>query len=308
MPARSSTRTPTRPPVWALVPGAQFAGDRYRLLERCGGSTGVAFWRAHDTVLARDVALTVAEARESSAAGFLDRTGWLCRTGDGAQPRPGRTEAVPAVLDMFEADGCAVVVSQWKQSHALGLVRVGQPADAAEAVALLAGVVRDANRAGVCIGIDHPSRIRVDADGIAYLAFPGVPAQATPRDDVRGLGNVLSELLTGMHHTGTGRPLSPSAVRPDVSPALSGLIVDAVGSGDLGADRVVQVLDEVIAAAPAVPAAPEATADHPGAESEAEPGSGDARTPLATWGPYLAGAVLLIVLATVGWFVGVSLI
>ncbi|MGW0172976.1 hypothetical protein ACWDUM_03940 [Rhodococcus sp. NPDC003322] len=301
VPARSATRTPTRPPVWALVPGSQFAGDRYRLLERCGGSTDIAYWRARDTVLARDVALTVVEFPEADgAAAFFDRTGWLCRI---------RSDATAAILDMFEIDGRAVIVAQWKQSHALGLVRAGRPADAAAAVVPLARLVRDANGEGALVAIDNPGRVRVDADGVAYLAFPGVPADATARGDVRGLGNVLCELLTGMHHTGDGRPLSPSAVRPDVPAELSELIVRAVGADDVAAGRVVDVLGETVAEAAVVPAVPAAAASEIGAfvaAPAAEPERD--RTFWNTWGPFVAGGVLLVVLAVIGWFVGVSVI
>lgn len=307
VPPRSTTRASSRPPVWALVPGAQLASGRYRLLERCGGTADTAFWRAHDTVLARDVALTVVDFPAAAAvdapsgggaASYFDRTGWLCRV---------RSEAVAAVLDMFEVDGRAVVVAQWKQGHPLGQMGAGTPADAAASVVPLAQVLCDAHRDGAVAALDHPSRVRVGADGVSYLAFPGVSAEADARGDVRGLGNVLSELLTGMHHTGDGRPLSPSAVRPDVSPELAELVVRAVGSGDLTATSTAEALLGVVAEAPRPE--PEPGSDPtPSGVVATEPDADGPRTFRQTWGPYLAGGVLLVVLATIGWFVGVSLI
>ncbi|MFF0818588.1 hypothetical protein ACFYVR_26090 [Rhodococcus sp. NPDC003318] len=301
LPVRVPVRAASRPSVWALVPGSLFADGRYRLLERGGGTADAAFWRAHDTVLARDVALTVIDLGDGdSAAALFDRTMWLCRT---------RSGAVAVVLDMFERDGRAVVVAQWKQSHALGLLRVGRPEAAAASVASLAGVLADGHREGAVAAIDHPSRVRVGSDGVAFLAFPGVPVSATARSDVRGLGNALSELLTGLHHVGDGRPLSPGALRPDVPEVLSELVVGAVGTGEgtadpvpgaVTADRFVTVLGAVAAEAAAV-------ADGPGAEpAHAQSPSGGVHWRM--WAPFVAGGALLVALATIGWFVGVALV
>lgn len=293
--ARPVLRAATRPSVWALVPGSLFADGRYRLLERCGGGADTAFWRAHDNVLVRDVALTVIDLRDGDTANALfDRTMWLCRT---------RSAAVAVVLDMFERDGRAVVVAQWKQSHALGMLRVGRPEDAAAALEPLARVVADAHREAAVVAIDHPCRVRVDADGVAYLAFPGVPVAVAARDDVRGLGNALSELLTGFHHAGNGRPLSPTALRSDVPEALSDLVVGAVASGDAGdatAEHVVTGLGAVAAAAG--PVAPVPRSEPAASEPAVRP------VHWRAWGPVVAGGVLLIALATAGWFVGVSLV
>lgn len=221
-PRPSPVRLAARPSVWALVPGSLFAGGRYRLLERCGGSADTAFWRAHDSELARDVAVTVIDLRGGeSATALFASTMWLCRS---------RSEAIAFVYDMVDCDGRAVVVAQWKQSHALGMLRAGRPADAATALGPLARMVADAHRDAAVAGLDHPSRIRVDADGVAFLAFPAVPDGATASGDVRGLGNALSELLTGMHHAGNGRPVPPSALRPDVPEAISALVVDAINT------------------------------------------------------------------------------
>ncbi|WP_152447740.1 protein kinase family protein [Rhodococcus triatomae] len=293
-PTRPSAAVP--PSTWALVPGSLFANGRYRLLERCGGTADTAFWRAHDTVLARDVALTVIDVGgDDSADALFDRTMWLCRT---------RGDAVAVVLDMFERDGRAVVVAQWKQSHALGLVRVGRPTSAAAALDPLARTVADAHRDGAVVAVDHPNRVRVGSDGVAFLAFPGVPATATARGDVRGLGNALSELLTGIHHVGDARPLSPAALRPDVPEALSALVVGSVVS-----DAAAPVGQPVTGTAEQFVAGLAAVSPADGPSYAADPDDEDsASTSWPTWAPIVAGGALIAVLATIGWFVGVSLV
>ncbi|GAA4489112.1 hypothetical protein GCM10023094_50170 [Rhodococcus olei] len=293
----------TAPPGWEMMPGSVFAAGRYRLLERCGGSAETEFWRAHDTTLARDVALTVADLRggdtSKGIADFFARTGRLSRV---------RSEALTPILDMIEVDGRAVVVAQWQASRPLDRTRAARPSDAAVSVTALARMVRDAHRDGGVVAVDEPGRVRVTDGGITYLAFPGVPAHATARQDVRGLGAVLSELLAGMHHTGPGRPLPPSAARPDLPAALSGVVVRAAGPAEVTAAEVVAALEAVTSPVigpefPSDATTPEAVdAAVPVAAESADP------APWPTWVWVALGTTLLVVLATIGWFVGVALL
>ena len=71
------------------------------------------------------------------------------------------------------------------------------PATAARLLEPLAAAVERAHVAGLVLGVDHPQRIRVTPDGTLRLAFPGALPDASPRDDVKGLGAILYLLLTG---------------------------------------------------------------------------------------------------------------
>ncbi len=267
--------------MWEPVAGTVFAGGRYRLLERCGAAGAAQFWRGHDCDLGRDVALTIVDLRGSSLdvmAGYFSRTARLSRV---------RSESVAPILDVTEVDGRAIVVAQWQRSRPLDRTRAARPADATVALSALTRTVADLHGAGAAVGLDHPARIRVTEDGMAFLAFPGVDVRATMRADVRCAGAALGVLLAGADGTA-------------VPTALSELIVRTAGPGVVDAAEVVDVL----AAVSTPPPAP-VSAVVPAEESEvgtvAEP------EPWPAWVWVALGATILVVLATIGWFVGVSL-
>jgi hypothetical protein len=177
---------------------------------------GARLWRARDSVLERDVAITVLSAGTAMQLhATLDRT-----------LRAGRFEHTGAtrVLDVLDsqqllspaqqADHIGAVVAEWIPGHDLvDLVENGPvaPAVAARALAPLAAAVDAAHRAGLVLGCDHPRRIRVGTDGFARLVFHGPRADATQRDDVRGLGALLYLLLTGRWALPSGPPELPGA-------------------------------------------------------------------------------------------------
>ena len=84
----------------------------------------------------------------------------------------------------------------------------------------LAAAAEQAHRAGVALSIDHPSRVRVSIEGDVALAFPATMPDATPEDDIRGIGAALYALLS----TG-GRCPSPACAagwrRPRSTPQAS---------------------------------------------------------------------------------------
>jgi putative peptidoglycan lipid II flippase len=47
----------------------------------------------------------------------------------------------------------------------------------------------------VVLSIDHPSRVRVSIEGDVVLAYPATMPDATPQDDIRGIGAALYALL-----------------------------------------------------------------------------------------------------------------
>ncbi|TQF74149.1 hypothetical protein FK531_05745 [Rhodococcus spelaei] len=194
MPRTVTLPTP-RTPVAERVPGALFAGGRYRLLALCGSAPDTEFWHARDVPMGRDVALTVASfAGPGSAAVAVDeyfaRTVLLCRI---------RSGALAGILDMIAVDALAVVVSEWRPSRSLAEVAAGDSGEhgAASALIPLALAVQDAHHGETVVSLDDPNRVRVGMDGIAYLAFPGRPPSVTRLDDVRGLSAVLREITAG---------------------------------------------------------------------------------------------------------------
>ncbi len=170
------------------------AGGRYELLEPHGGIAGQSFWKARDKRLGRDVALTFVdplpgEQPPGSATGVLDRTVALTAV---------YSDGLARVLDVIRGRAGGIVVAEWIPGRSLAAA-VAEP-DPRTAVGALWGLSDAATRAGeagLVLGVDSPDRVRLDEDGRAVLAFPGVSAAADARGDVRGLGAVLYALLTG---------------------------------------------------------------------------------------------------------------
>src|SRR3546814_9701693 len=77
----------------------------------------------------------------------------------------------------------------------------------------LAGAAEAAPRSGVALSIDHPGRVRVSIEGDVALAFPATMPDATPEDDIRGIGAALYALLVNRW------PLSETGVSSGLAPA-----------------------------------------------------------------------------------------
>lgn len=247
---------PEPPPTGA---GTVLAG-RYRLRDKVGSepAAGAEFWLAEDTVLRRDVAVTVlrrlaADPESDDPDGTARADEMIVRA-----LRAGSFEhrGCARLLDVLAPGGAALppdvlgaAVSEWVAGRSLaetvaaGLIR---PRTVARMVEPLAAAVAEAHRHGLVLGCDHPQRIRVGADGQVQMAFVLARAGVTPADDVRGLGAVLYTLLTGRWPLSGAdaarsglqaadkvdeRPVAPSAVRPGVPVEL-----DAVALGALGPD------------------------------------------------------------------------
>nr|WP_239029473.1 protein kinase family protein [Pseudonocardia acidicola] len=265
-PADEVTSRPKRPaspsaPTSADTTAGSVLADRYRLISRVGSelAAGAEFWRAEDTILQRDVAITL--LRRLAPDPHSDDPEGATRAG----------EMIVRALrsGCFEHHGCArlldvlapgasgipddvlgAAVAEWVPGRSLGeTITAGliKPLAAARMVEPLAAAAEAAHRQGLVLGCDHPQRIRVTPDGRAQLAFvlprPGV----RPADDVRGLGAVLYALLTSRWplsgsdaaQAGLGAAVpgeggnypAPSTLRPGVPVEL-----DALTSGTLGSD------------------------------------------------------------------------
>ena len=215
---------PREPPIEAatsdedvhLIPGATIGGGRYRLLVFHGGPPNLQFWQALDTALDRQVGLTFVDPEaglsDEHLQAILDRTLRLSRI---------ESPGIARILDVANTGSGGLIVSEWIRGGSLQEVAETSPSPigGARAMQTLAAAAEQAHRAGVAMSIDHPSRVRVSIEGDVALAFPATMPDATPEDDIRGIGATLYALLINRW------PLAESGVRSGLKPAD----VDAAG-------------------------------------------------------------------------------
>jgi hypothetical protein len=261
-PAHDVPTAPAVPPVPSGTIAGSLLASRYRLRTRVGTDPAACaeFWRAEDTILRRDVAVTVLRRPAPGAVLDDDLT-------DVARAEQMVVRALRS--GSFEHNGCArlldvltpgastvpedvlgAAVTEWVPGRSLGEVVADgliKPLAAARAVAPLAAAAEAAHRHGLVLGCDHPQRVRITPDGRAQLCFALPRSDVTPADDVRGLGAVLYTLLTthwplssadaaraglaAAERTPGGALLPPSEHRPGVPVEL-----DTLTSGTLGPD------------------------------------------------------------------------
>jgi hypothetical protein len=263
-PAADLPTAPAVPPVPSGTIAGSLLASRYRLRTRVGTDPAACaeFWRAEDTILRRDVAVTVLRR---PAPGVV--------LGDDLSDTARAEQMVVRALrsGSFEHSGCArlldvltpgaaslpedvlgAAVTEWVPGRSLGEVVADgliKPLAAARAVAPLAAAAEAAHRHGLVLGCDHPQRVRITPDGRAQLCFALPRHDVTPADDVRGLGAVLYTLLTShwplssadaaraglsaAERTSGGALPPPSELRPGVPVEL-----DTLTHGTLGPDGV----------------------------------------------------------------------
>lgn len=246
-------------------PGALLVG-RYRLRTRVGSdlAAGAEFWQAEDTVLRRDVAVTllrILSPEHGAIGGDADPTG-ASRAGEmivralrsGSFEHPGCARLLDVLAPGapgLPGDVLGAAVTEWVNGRSLAEAVAGgmlRPLAAARAVVPLAAAAEEAHRHGFVLGCDHPQRVRITPDGRARMCFALPRPDLRPADDVRGVGAVLFTLLTSRWplsgadaaragiaaaaRTAGGALEPPSAVRPGVP-----LELDTVARGTLSPEN-----------------------------------------------------------------------
>jgi hypothetical protein len=222
-------------------PGEVLAG-RYRLIDLLTESGGGRFWRAHDNVLERYVALHVIPEDDPRAPGLL------------AAARESATvldSRILRVLDAEVLDGRCFVVNEWGTGTSLDiLVTHGGPLGprrSAWLAAEVAGAIATAHSRGVAHGRLNPENVLIDRLGAVRLiglcvdaALHGLPAGRLDHDrhDLGGLlycaltatwpGPSASIVPAAPHHHDT--VLSPRRVRAGVPRPLDQLWIEIAES------------------------------------------------------------------------------
>ncbi|HSS23196.1 MAG TPA: murein biosynthesis protein MurJ, partial [Mycobacterium sp.] len=123
-----------------------------------------------------------------------------------------------------------------------------------------------AHRAGVALSIDHPSRVRVSIEGDVVLAYPATMPDASPQDDIRGIGAALYALLVNRwplpehgvrsglapaDRDSTGLPVEPTVVDRNIPFQISAVAVRAVqeDGGIRSASTLLNLLQQATAVA-----------------------------------------------------------
>ncbi|MGK2882388.1 MAG: murein biosynthesis integral membrane protein MurJ, partial [Mycobacterium sp.] len=246
-----------------LIPGAGVARGRYRLLMYHGGPPGLQFWQALDTALDRQVALTFVDPdgtmTDDQVDAILSRTQRLSRF---------EMYGIARVLDVTDLGSCGMVVAEWIRGGSLQEVAdtAPSPIGGARAIQSLAAAGEATHRAGVCLSIDHPSRVRVSIEGDVALAFPATMPDATPEDDIRGIGAALYALLVNrwpLPESGSrsglppaevdasGQPVEPRAVDPEIPFQISAAAARSVqdNGGIRSAPTLLNLLQQATAIA-----------------------------------------------------------
>ena len=197
-----------------MVPTSMQAGDvlagRYRLDDLLAESGAGRFWRAHDLVLHRPVAVHILAEDDDRAQPLLEAAR---RTG------PVIDRRLLRVLDAEAADGRCFVVNEWGQGESLDilLTREGPiaPRRAAWLVAEVADSLVDAHQSGLAHGCLTPEHVLIDVHGQVRIIGFGV--EAALRGLPAGRVNVDEIDLAGLLYcalTGKWAGVSPSAVPP----------------------------------------------------------------------------------------------
>ncbi|NYE36361.1 hypothetical protein F4692_001465 [Nocardioides cavernae] len=184
--------------------------ERYRLDDLLAEAGNGRFWRAHDLVLHRPVAVHILAADD-------ERSGPVIEAARRAGPVINRR--LLRVLDAEVVDGRCFVVNEWGQGDSLDilLTREGPlpPRRAAWLVAEVADAIAEAHDAGLAHGCLTPENVLIDQHGQVRLIGFGV--EAALRGLPPGRVNVDEVDLAGLLYcalTGKWAGVSQSALPP----------------------------------------------------------------------------------------------
>jgi hypothetical protein len=221
------------------MPHATRAGDvladRYRLVDLLSESGGGRFWRAHDRVLERHVALHVIAAGDPRAELLTDAARRSATVLD---------HRILRVLDVERIDDHCFVVNEWGSGTSLDIMLASNgplsPRRGAWLVSEVADSVAVAHAHGVAHGLLSPENILIDNAGSVRIigfcvdaALHGLPP-GDPQHDVLDLAGLLHATLTGRWAGASpsavprapeahGRVLRPRQVRAGVPRPLDDL-------------------------------------------------------------------------------------
>ncbi|MCH1865710.1 protein kinase family protein [Nocardioides sp. CFH 31398] len=237
--------------------------DRYLLVDLLTESGGGRFWRAHDRVLARHVAMHVVADDDPRAGALLDAARRSATVADRHLLR---------VLDAERRDGLCYVVNEWGHGRSLDIVLGAEGPLTPRRAAWLVREAADALVVGHAAGVPHghlvPENLLVDRSGAVRLIGFAVDGalrgeEASPEGDVRALAGLLYAALTGRwpgpppsHVPEAPRDgdtvLRPRQVRAGITRALDTVcdeILNPPGThvdGGYDATRLSAVLSEIV--------------------------------------------------------------
>jgi serine/threonine kinase PknH len=184
------------------VPEAIHAGvvlaSRYRLDDLLAEENGGLFWRAHDRVLHRPVAVHLLPEDDERADGLMEAARRSATLADRRLLR---------VLDADHQEGMTYVVNEWGQGSSLDIILDTdgplQPRQAAWLVSEVGDTLARAHEAGMSHGRLAPENVLVDHNGQVRIigfavdaALHGLPASRSSTDVV-DLAGLLYAALTG---------------------------------------------------------------------------------------------------------------
>ncbi|MEZ5093574.1 protein kinase family protein [Nocardioides sp.] len=181
----------------SIRPGDVLAG-RYRLEDLLNESRGGRFWRAHDRVLDRHVAVHCLASDDERAPELLDAARRSAAVHD---------RCILRVLDADQRDDVVFVVNEWGDGASLDIVLQGdgplEPRHAAWVASEVGASLAVAHESGVAHGRLNPENVLLDHNGHVRLIGLGVEAalwglpQGRMSVDVVDLAAILYAGLTG---------------------------------------------------------------------------------------------------------------
>jgi hypothetical protein len=189
--------------------------DRYRLVDLLNESGSGRFWRAHDRILQRHVAVHVIESDGERATVLLDAARASATVLDRRLLR---------VLDADRVDGICFVVNEWGSGSSLDVMLAKDGAlgarRAAWIVSEVAAAIAAAHERDVAHGRLVPENVLVDGTGSVRVigccvdaALHGVSAD--PTRDVADLGGLLYCALTGKWPGPSSSRVTPAPTEHD---------------------------------------------------------------------------------------------